>query len=116
MVVLGTENHELNVKSEVQFHHNSSRSFALFLSVCFASIFSICIKYLSFSFNDMKISRTFICFVLLVRARPTGDAFNNKADAADDDKVELEKSNILLMGPTGSGNYCVSIVHFNSCL
>ncbi|KAA0050508.1 CLP protease regulatory subunit CLPX1 [Cucumis melo var. makuwa] len=34
---------------------------------------------------------------------PTGDAFNNKADAADDDKVELEKSNILLMGPTGSG-------------
>lgn len=58
-------------------------------------------------FNDVKISRTFICFVFLVWARPTGDTVNNKADAVDDDKVELEKSNILLMGPTGSGNYCV---------
>ncbi|MED6223129.1 CLP protease regulatory subunit clpx1, mitochondrial [Stylosanthes scabra] len=28
---------------------------------------------------------------------------NGEADAVDDDKVELEKSNILLMGPTGSG-------------
>ncbi|XP_022141335.1 CLP protease regulatory subunit CLPX1, mitochondrial isoform X2 [Momordica charantia] len=35
--------------------------------------------------------------------RPTGDTVNSKADAVDDDKVELEKSNILLMGPTGSG-------------
>ncbi|XP_022984622.1 CLP protease regulatory subunit CLPX1, mitochondrial-like isoform X2 [Cucurbita maxima] len=35
--------------------------------------------------------------------RPTGDTVDNKADAVDDDKVELEKSNILLMGPTGSG-------------
>ena len=26
-----------------------------------------------------------------------------KADAVEDDRVELEKSNILLMGPTGSG-------------
>ncbi|KAI4307109.1 hypothetical protein L6164_030329 [Bauhinia variegata] len=34
---------------------------------------------------------------------PAGDSGNEKADAADDDKVELEKSNILLMGPTGSG-------------
>ncbi|XP_050387781.1 CLP protease regulatory subunit CLPX1, mitochondrial [Argentina anserina] len=32
-----------------------------------------------------------------------GDAGNNKADAMNDDKVELEKSNILVMGPTGSG-------------
>lgn len=33
-----------------------------------------------------------------------GDSDNNeKADAVDDDRVELEKSNILLMGPTGSG-------------
>ena len=39
-----------------------------------------------------------------MRARPTGDTVDNKADAVDDDKVELEKSNILLMGPTGSGN------------
>ncbi|XP_038892322.1 CLP protease regulatory subunit CLPX1, mitochondrial isoform X1 [Benincasa hispida] len=35
--------------------------------------------------------------------RPTGDTVNNKTEAADVDKVELEKSNILLMGPTGSG-------------
>ncbi|CAN6564791.1 unnamed protein product [Malus baccata var. baccata] len=32
-----------------------------------------------------------------------GDSSNGKADAMDDDRVELEKSNILLMGPTGSG-------------
>nr|KYP48022.1 ATP-dependent Clp protease ATP-binding subunit clpX [Cajanus cajan] len=35
---------------------------------------------------------------------PAGDSDGNvKAEAVDDDKVELEKSNILLMGPTGSG-------------
>ncbi|XP_061340121.1 CLP protease regulatory subunit CLPX1, mitochondrial-like [Gastrolobium bilobum] len=36
---------------------------------------------------------------------PAGDSSNDKADAVDDDddRVELEKSNILLMGPTGSG-------------
>ncbi|XP_009357301.2 CLP protease regulatory subunit CLPX1, mitochondrial [Pyrus x bretschneideri] len=32
-----------------------------------------------------------------------GDSSNGKVDAMDDDRVELEKSNILLMGPTGSG-------------
>jgi len=36
-----------------------------------------------------------------------------KADAVEDDKVELEKSNILLMGPTGSGKsvlaFCFSV-------
>lgn len=36
--------------------------------------------------------------------RPAGDSDDNvKADAVEDDRVELEKSNILLMGPTGSG-------------
>ncbi|XP_028079030.1 CLP protease regulatory subunit CLPX1, mitochondrial isoform X2 [Camellia sinensis] len=35
--------------------------------------------------------------------RPAGDSVNEKTDASDDDLVELEKSNILLMGPTGSG-------------
>ncbi|KAL5570247.1 hypothetical protein UlMin_027239 [Ulmus minor] len=34
---------------------------------------------------------------------PTGESGDQKADAPDDDRVELEKSNILLMGPTGSG-------------
>ncbi|KAL2339612.1 hypothetical protein Fmac_007552 [Flemingia macrophylla] len=35
---------------------------------------------------------------------PAGDSDGNvKANVVDDDKVELEKSNILLMGPTGSG-------------
>ncbi|KAF5947530.1 hypothetical protein HYC85_013487 [Camellia sinensis] len=34
---------------------------------------------------------------------PAGDSVNEKTDASDDDLVELEKSNILLMGPTGSG-------------
>ncbi|KAM1254126.1 hypothetical protein ACFX2J_041921 [Malus domestica] len=32
-----------------------------------------------------------------------GDSSNGKVDAMDDDRVELEKSNILVMGPTGSG-------------
>ncbi|KAL1309666.1 hypothetical protein AAHE18_17G193500 [Arachis hypogaea] len=32
-----------------------------------------------------------------------GYSSNGEADASDDDRVELEKSNILLMGPTGSG-------------
>ncbi|CAN1835056.1 CLP protease regulatory subunit CLPX1, mitochondrial [Linum perenne] len=35
--------------------------------------------------------------------RSAGDSSNNKKDVMDDDSVELEKSNILLMGPTGSG-------------
>ncbi|GLT59787.1 hypothetical protein SLA2020_325870 [Shorea laevis] len=35
--------------------------------------------------------------------RPTGDSGSNSVDLKDDDTVELEKSNILLMGPTGSG-------------
>lgn len=34
---------------------------------------------------------------------PAGESSNKKADVVDDDRVELEKSNILLMGPTGSG-------------
>ncbi|CAK7324179.1 unnamed protein product [Dovyalis caffra] len=35
--------------------------------------------------------------------RRDADLGNGKADTMDDDEVELEKSNILLMGPTGSG-------------
>uniref|UniRef100_A0A5B7AG49 Putative CLP protease regulatory subunit X isoform 1 n=1 Tax=Davidia involucrata TaxID=16924 RepID=A0A5B7AG49_DAVIN len=34
---------------------------------------------------------------------PAGDSVNDKTDTMDDDSVELEKSNILMMGPTGSG-------------
>ncbi|CAN1334043.1 CLP protease regulatory subunit CLPX1, mitochondrial [Linum perenne] len=40
---------------------------------------------------------------LLIYVRSAGDSSNNKKDVMDDDSVELEKSNILLMGPTGSG-------------
>ena len=36
--------------------------------------------------------------------RPAEDTSDDKAEATDNDSVELEKSNILLMGPTGSGN------------
>ncbi|GAB2265068.1 CLP protease regulatory subunit clpx1, mitochondrial [Dionaea muscipula] len=35
--------------------------------------------------------------------RQPGDSDNGKANMIDDEPVELEKSNILLMGPTGSG-------------
>ncbi|XVF12677.1 hypothetical protein REPUB_Repub08aG0139700 [Reevesia pubescens] len=38
-----------------------------------------------------------------LQKRPAGDSGSNIADVLDDDIVELEKSNILLMGPTGSG-------------
>ncbi|KAF8413348.1 hypothetical protein HHK36_001327 [Tetracentron sinense] len=34
---------------------------------------------------------------------PGGDSSKREADAIDNDLVELEKSNVLLMGPTGSG-------------
>lgn len=34
---------------------------------------------------------------------PAGDKGNEEEDASENDFVELEKSNILLMGPTGSG-------------
>ena len=36
--------------------------------------------------------------------RPAEDMGDDKTDATDNESVELEKSNILLMGPTGSGN------------
>ncbi|KAF3443780.1 hypothetical protein FNV43_RR13470 [Rhamnella rubrinervis] len=38
------------------------------------------------------------------------DSGNQKADAVDEDRVELEKSNILLMGPIGSGNMVLSLL------
>ncbi|XP_039011033.1 CLP protease regulatory subunit CLPX1, mitochondrial-like [Hibiscus syriacus] len=38
-----------------------------------------------------------------LQKRPAGDSGSNIADVLEDDIVELEKSNILLMGPTGSG-------------
>ncbi|KAK2992734.1 hypothetical protein RJ640_023247 [Escallonia rubra] len=36
-------------------------------------------------------------------SKSAGNSGNDKADAVDNELVELEKSNILLMGPTGSG-------------
>ncbi|PIM99811.1 putative ATP-dependent Clp-type protease (AAA+ ATPase superfamily) [Handroanthus impetiginosus] len=36
-------------------------------------------------------------------SRPTGSSDSEKTDGTDNENVELEKSNILLMGPTGSG-------------
>ncbi|KAJ4726663.1 CLP protease regulatory subunit like [Melia azedarach] len=38
-----------------------------------------------------------------LQKRPAGESGSSVADAVEDDTVELEKSNILLMGPTGSG-------------
>ncbi|KAF3457336.1 hypothetical protein FNV43_RR01993 [Rhamnella rubrinervis] len=38
------------------------------------------------------------------------DSGNQKADAVDEDRVELEKSNILLMGPIGLGNMVLSLL------
>ncbi|KAJ0046969.1 hypothetical protein Pint_05040 [Pistacia integerrima] len=41
--------------------------------------------------------------------RPAGDSSSYVVETADDDNVELEKSNILVMGPTGSGNLLLSL-------
>ncbi|XP_019059461.1 PREDICTED: CLP protease regulatory subunit CLPX1, mitochondrial-like isoform X2 [Tarenaya hassleriana] len=38
-----------------------------------------------------------------LQKRPAGESGSSTAKATDDEFVELEKSNILLMGPTGSG-------------
>ncbi|PPR98102.1 hypothetical protein GOBAR_AA22565 [Gossypium barbadense] len=43
-----------------------------------------------------------------MQKRPAGDSGSNIADVLDDDIVELEKSNILLMGPTGSVSFGVA--------
>lgn len=46
-----------------------------------------------------------LCFYTTFwKVRSAGDSGNDKPDAVDSDSVELEKSNVLLMGPTGSGN------------
>lgn len=37
------------------------------------------------------------------KARQSGESANGKSDP-NEEVVELEKSNILVMGPTGSGN------------
>jgi len=41
----------------------------------------------------------------MLKLRSAGDSHNGEATVNDTDAVELEKSNILLMGPTGSGIY-----------
>ncbi|KAE8694708.1 CLP protease regulatory subunit X isoform 2 [Hibiscus syriacus] len=47
-----------------------------------------------------------------LQKRPAGDSGSNIADVLEDDIVELEKSNILLMGPTGASFYFTSM-HIN---
>ncbi|XP_022723403.1 CLP protease regulatory subunit CLPX1, mitochondrial-like isoform X2 [Durio zibethinus] len=54
---------------------------------------------LNYNFSFRKVVAVFSCSVQM----PAGDSGSNIADVLDDDTVELEKSNILLMGPTGSG-------------
>lgn len=50
---------------------------------------------------------TSLLFTIVGEVRASEDSGNQKVDAVDDDRVELEKSNILLMGPTGSGNMII---------
>ncbi|KAI9119552.1 hypothetical protein K1719_009428 [Acacia pycnantha] len=44
--------------------------------------------------------------------RKVGADSANPKPLDDDDNVELEKSNVLLMGPTGSGMTCIRIYHY----
>lgn len=50
-----------------------------------------------FQFRLLKLS------MLIQKHRPGAESGNPVADNDDNDSVELEKSNVLLMGPTGSG-------------
>lgn len=45
-----------------------------------------------------------LMYCLNVVPRPVGNDSSEKTDGIENESVELEKSNILLMGPTGSGN------------
>lgn len=51
-----------------------------------------------------------LCYALKVR--PAESVDGKKTDGKENEHVELEKSNILLMGPTGSGNLLNDWVHF----
>ena len=42
------------------------------------------------------------------------DAENETAESLDTDHVKLDKSNIILLGPTGCGEFVVSYVHSRS--
>lgn len=44
--------------------------------------------------------------------RPARNDGSEKTDGVENESVELEKSNILLMGPTGSGNLYYCPLHF----
>lgn len=44
------------------------------------------------------------CYCYPLKVRSAGSTDGDKAEGTDNENVELEKSNILLMGPTGSGN------------
>lgn len=52
----------------------------------------------------------FYLFTVVGEVRSTEESGNQKAGSVDDNRVELEKSNILLMGPTGSGNFVMSLI------
>lgn len=54
---------------------------------------------------------TFFLSTIVGEVRPSEDSGKQKPDSVDDDGVELEKSNILLMGPTGSGNIILSLLN-----
>lgn len=47
---------------------------------------------------------------LLKIHRSGADSGNFEAENDDDDNVELDKSNVLLMGPTGSGTVCIFLM------
>lgn len=49
----------------------------------------------------------------MLKLRSTRDSHNGKSTVNDTDSVELEKSNILVMGPTGSGIYNFALMYLN---
>lgn len=73
-----------------------------FVSVCFFVISRIRKEIVSYDADTFW------------EARSAGETDSTAVKPADDDMVELEKSNILLMGPTGSGNILTPICKINT--
>lgn len=54
-----------------------------------------------------------LIYVTTWKVRSAGNSGSDKTTAMDNDVVELEKSNILMMGPTGSGNLNFHYVQYS---
>lgn len=63
------------------------------------------------------ISNAFACDVallnMLIKTRSGEESTKGEIDNEDNEGVELEKSNVLLLGPTGSGRIIVFLILYS---